>query len=362
MKNEKPATVSANGTARAVWFTAPRTAELREEPVTAPGEGEIVVGAITSLISAGSEMNVYRGEAATPQEVELPTRGGGFPFPIKFAYQVIGEVKEAGPNSGFSVGDKVFCYHPHQERFNIMSALPGSGNGSEPERSGLVFPVPSDLDPRRAAFANLFCVAFNTLLDVPIRIGDVAAVSGLGVIGTFAAHLARLTAGHLIVVDPLPQRRERARWIGADAIVHPDEAVRVINEFSDGRGADVYIEASGATSALQGAIDATGVEGTIGVLSYYGRREATLRLAPEFHLRRQRIVSSFVAMIGSGLQPRWTMQRRMREAMRRLSHIDTEVLTTHTVPFARAPEAYEMIDTRPADMLGILIDYGHRSI
>ena len=344
---------AADQTARAIWFTAPRTAELREEGVPSAGEGEVIVRGLTSLISAGTEMNVYRGDVATPQEVNLPTRGGGFPFPIKFAYQIVGEVEEAGPNSGYSVGDRVFCFHPHQERFNILAALPG---GVSPDLS-LVYDVPPDLDPRRAVFANLFSVAYNTLLDVPVRIGDVVAVSGLGVIGSFAGHLARATAGRLILVDPLQLRRDRAAWIGADAAVHPDDAVEAINELSEGRGADVYVEASGAVGALQGAINATGVEGTIGVLSYYGRREATLRLSPEFHLRRQRIVSCFVAMIGSGLQPRWTMKRRTHEAMRRLATIDTDVLITHTVSLDEAPGAYEMIDSRPQDTLGILIEY-----
>lgn len=353
MASEKssPPSQRTDRTARAVWFSAPRTVELREEPVSVPGEGEIVVRSIVSLISAGSEMNVYRGDAVTPQEVELPTRGGDFPFPIKFAYQIVGEVEEAGPNSGYSVGDLVFCFHPHQDRFKILAAMPPGIDLS------LVYPVPADLDPRRATFANLFSVAYNTLLDVPVRIGDVVAVSGLGVIGHFAAHLARPIAGRLILVDPLEERRKKAEWIGADAVVDPSGAVEAINALSDGRGADVYIEASGAPAALQGAIDATGVEGCIGVLSYYGRREATLRLAPEFHLRRQRIISSFVAMIGSGLQPRWTMLRRTEEAMRRLGTIDTEILISHTVSLDEAPGAYERIDTHPGETLGIIIDH-----
>lgn len=341
------------GTARAVWFTAPRTAELREEPVPAPGEGAVLVRSLTSLISSGTEMNVYRGEVATPQEVAIPTTGGDFPFPLKFGYQIVGEVEEAGPNSGYSVGDRVFCVHPHQDYFRITAALPG---GVEPALP-LVHKVPPDLDPRRAAFANLFGVAYNMLLDVPVRIGDVVAVSGLGLVGTFAGHLARLTAGRLILVDPLPQRRDRAAWIGADAVVHPADAMDAINELSEGRGADVYVEASGATSALQGAIDTTGAEGTIVVVSYYGRREVTLRLSPEFHFRRQRVISSQVATIGSGLQPRWTMKRRTDDVMRRLAAIDVDALNTHTVSLDQAPGAYQMIDTRPEDTLGVFIEY-----
>jgi threonine dehydrogenase-like Zn-dependent dehydrogenase len=225
------------------------------------------------------------------------------------------------------------------------------------EGASMVFPVPDGLPDERAAFANLFCVAYNAHLDVPVRVGDVVAVSGLGVIGTFAAHLARLTAGRLVLVDPLPERRARAAWLGADAVVAPEEAVEAIESLSDGRGADVYIEASGATSALQGAVDATGNEGTITVISYYGSRAATLRLSPEFHLRRQKIVSSMVGAIGSGLQPRWNASRRMRVAMERLRHIDVENLITHRIPFEDAASGYRAIDETPTETLGVLLEY-----
>jgi len=205
-------------TARAVWFTAPRTAELREHEVEDPGPGEILVRGITSLVSAGTEMNTYRGETAGPEIVDMPGVEGELPFPIKFAYQIVGRVEEAGPGAAHAVGETVFCYHPHQDLFTIAT---GVGGGDDiVSGASLVFPIPDGVGADQAAFGNLFCVAYNALLDVPIRIGDVAIVSGLGVIGNFAARLARLTAGRLILVDPLPERRARVASVGADAIVH----------------------------------------------------------------------------------------------------------------------------------------------
>jgi 2-desacetyl-2-hydroxyethyl bacteriochlorophyllide A dehydrogenase len=349
-----PTTSSTEG--HAVWFTAARQVELRSEPVPAPGDRGLVVRAVASLVSAGTEMNVYRGEVATADELALPTAAGTFPFPMKFAYQVVGNVVEAGPASGYAVGDRVFAYHPHQDVFQV-TARPGDGDDLMAGAT-MVFPVPASLPPDSAAFANLFCVAYNALLDVPVRIGDVAVVYGLGVIGSLAASLARLTAGRLVLVDPLPERRRRASWIGADAVTDPASASDVVRELSAGRGADVAIEASGATEALQGAIDATGAEGTIAVISYYGRRVASLRLSPEFHLRRQRIVSSMVGVVGSGLQPRWDARRRMEVAMERLADIDVQHLVTHRIPFEQAPMAYALIDTQPQDTLGVVLRYG----
>ena len=330
---------------RAVWFVAPQEVELRAERIGSPGPEEISVRAITSLVSSGTEMNVYHGTAGSADAVDLPTTGGTYPFPLKFGYQIVGEVEEAGDESGFSVGDRVFAYHPHQERFTIGG------------KSGFVFPVLGDASAEQAAFTNLFSVAYTALLDTPVRIGDVVVVSGLGVIGSFLAHLCREHAGKLILVDPMPHRRERAAWIGADAVVSPDDAAAAIDELSAGRGNDLWFEASGAPPALQSAIDNTGQEGTITVLSFYGNKPVTLQLGLQFHFRRQRIVSSQISSIGSGLQPRWDWVRRYDVAQTRLATFDVDRLVTHRVPFGSAPDAYRLIDQHADETLAVLLDY-----
>jgi 2-desacetyl-2-hydroxyethyl bacteriochlorophyllide A dehydrogenase len=330
--------------ARGLWFADARHAELRTECVRAPEAEEVLVRAVCSLVSAGTEMNVYRGAAASPLEVAVPTRKGDFPFPIQFGYQVVGRVELAGEESSFAEGELVFCQHPHQDRFVLSDEF--------------VYRVESSLSPRAAAFSNLCSVAVNCHLDVPVRLGDCCVVAGLGVIGTFAAQIARRTAGTLVLVDPLPTRRRFAEAVGADLVVSPEEAVDAVEEVSSGRGADVFIEASGAPAALQTAIACTGIEGTVAVISYYGNRPVELRLSPEFHLRRQRIVSSMVRLVGSGLQPRWDKRRRMATAMSFIAGIDVESMITHTVGFEDASRAYELIDTRPDETLAVLLDYG----
>ena len=349
-------TKSSESTGRALWFTGPRQAELIEEEVGEPGPGEVRVRSSTSLVSAGTELVQYRGEASSRLESDLPTSAGRYPFPIKFAYQIVGVVEAAGEGAEFEVGDRVFAYHPHQDVFNMHSGSVG-GAVLAPYGRRLLFGVPGSLDTDRAVFANLYSVALTCLLDVPVRIGDCVVVSGLGIVGTFCAQMARETAGLLVLVDPLPHRRERASWIGADAVIAPADVTETIEEHTAGRGADVYIEASGAPRALQAAIEGTGREGTIAVVSYYGNKPVTLTLAPEFHLRRLRIVSTQNASIGSGLQPRWDTERRMSVAMSRLERIDVSPLITHRFPFERAAEAYRLLDEHPDDALAVLLEY-----
>jgi 2-desacetyl-2-hydroxyethyl bacteriochlorophyllide A dehydrogenase len=344
-------------TGRALWFTGIRTAELIEEKVPPPGPGQVRIRAAASLVSAGTEMIQYRGQAGSRLESDLPTSAGLHPFPIKFAYQTVGHVEAVGAGAELELGDRVFAYHPHQEVFTMDAGRTGGGVLA-PGGRRLLFRVPDELDTDRAVFANLYSVALTCLLDAPIRIGDCVVVSGLGIVGTFCAEMARRTAGKLILIDPLASRRERAGWIGADVVVDPADAATAIEEHSSGRGADVYIEASGAPAALQAALQGTGREGTIAVVAYYGNKPITLTLAPEFHLRRLRIVSSQNASVGSGLQPRWDTERRMSVAMSRLEWIDVSQLITHRYSFEHAPDAYRLLDERPEDALGVILDYG----
>jgi threonine dehydrogenase-like Zn-dependent dehydrogenase len=330
---------------RGLWFTAARQAELLPEKIRKPTGTEVTVRAIASLVSAGTEMLVYRGELPAEDDLGLETCEGNFGFPVKYAYQVVGEVIESGPEARFQPGAIVFVRHPHQDYFTVRSD------------TWLFSPVPAGLAPERAVFVNLLEVALNCHLDIPVRFGDSVVVYGQGVVGSLVAQLARRMAGRVIVVDPIEVRRKAALGWGADAALAPADAAKTIAELTDGRGADIAIEATGAPSALQAAIRATGQEGTIAVLSFFGTRQVPLVLSPEFHYRRHRMISSQVSSLGSGLQPRWSRERRNATAFDLLRQGWLITPVSHTIPFGRAPEAYTILDKTPDEAMGIVLRY-----
>lgn len=345
MNGNAPLEQPRTRTARGLWFTAARQAELIEEPVKKPSGTEVTVRAIASLVSAGTEMLVYRGELPAEDDLGLETCAGNFGFPVKYAYQVVGEVIEAGPDARFRPGQKIFVRHPHQDLFTVRSD------------SWLVAPIPEGLPAERAVFVNLLEVALNCHLDVPVRFGDVAVIYGQGVVGSLVAQLARRMAGRVIVVDPIAGRREAALKWGADAALAPNDAPAVIATLSEGRGADISIEATGAPSALQAAIKAAGQEGTVVVLSFFGTRKVPLILSPQFHYGRLRLISSQVSSLGSGLQPRWSRERRNAAAFDLLLSDWLVTPVSHEIPFAQAPEAYKILDASPQDAMGIVLKY-----
>jgi threonine dehydrogenase-like Zn-dependent dehydrogenase len=333
----------------ALWFESIRTAVVREEEVAEPGQDEVTVRGITSLVSPGTELQVYRGEISPETDLGLETCRGSFAFPVKYAYQLVGEVVASGEGVPLQPGERVFARHPHQDLFTMRY------------NPDLIFALPEELDPEIATFSNLADVALNAILDCPIRIGDVVVSFGYGIVGAFCAQFAGLTAGQLIVVDPLPQRRALAIANGAHQAVAPEDAVEAVMEATNGRGADVAIEVSSSTQALQTAIEVTGQEGTILTVSYYGSRPVTLTLAPEFHFRRVRIVSSQVSSVGSGLQPRWDFPRRFDVVLSRLGELNVESMISHRFSLADAPEAYRLIDQSPGETFGVILQYGGSS-
>jgi len=334
--------------ARSLWFTAPGEAELHRETVPAPAEGEVRVRAAASAPSGGTEMLVYRGEVPGETALDLPTLEGSFGFPIKYGYALSGRVEETGPDvAGLAIGDPVFVHHPHQSRLTVPASY--------------AVPLPPGMDLSVGAFAANLETAVNIVHDSPLKLGETALVLGQGVVGLLVAQLLRMAgAGVVLTVDPLESRRRLALALGADGALEPGgDLVEQVLEATDGRGADVAVEASGAGEALQDAVESVAAEGTVVVASWYGGKPVTLALGGNFHRGRVTLRSSQVGMLNPALSPRWDHARRTRTVVELLEdpRLRLRALVSHRVPFERAPEAYELIESRPAGLAQVLLTY-----
>ena len=331
--------------ARAVWFAAPRTAELRRERVPPPGPGEVRVRSVVSAISHGTEILVYRGEVPEGTALDLPTFAGDFSFPIKHGYATVGRVLDSGAGH-LSPGDLLFVHHPHQEVFTVAADLPVRlTNGTDPTTG--VF------------FANLE-TALNVVHDTPLRLGETALVFGQGVVGLLITQLLkRAGASQVLIVDPIENRRKLALGVGADAAFEPGEDLRErILEATARRGADVAIEASSSGAALQAAVDAVAVEGAVVVASWYGTKPVTLSLGGHFHRGRVRVRSSQVGRINPELGARWDRDRRTAAVLDLLPRLRLKELISHRIPLEDAPRAYRLVDEDPGETVQVVLTHG----
>ena len=331
--------------ARALWFTGPRVAELREQVVPAPGPGEVRVEAIASAVSAGTELLVYRGEVPRDLPLDLLTLQGSYAFPIKYGYAVAGRVLDVGPEvEHLGVGDLLFIHHPHQEAFVVPATMPVR--------------LPDGLDPLLGVFFANLETALNIVHDTPLRLGETALVFGAGVVGLLVTRLLGLAgAGTVLVVDPIERRRKLALAAGADDAFGPERVSEHVMDATDGRGADVAVEASGTAAALRAAIGAVAAEGTVVVASWYGTKPVALDLGGHFHRGRVRLRSSQVGRLNPELEPRWDRDRRSETVLGLLERLDLEALVSHRVPFDRALDAYPLLEERPEEVVQIVFTY-----
>ncbi|HEY9522664.1 MAG TPA: zinc-binding dehydrogenase, partial [Thermopolyspora sp.] len=66
-----------------------------------------------------------------------------------------------------------------------------------------------------------------------------------------------------VVVEPSPERRGAASKLGAAYTVDPEEADELLREITDGRGADVVVEASGRPVVMANALELVSFHGRI---------------------------------------------------------------------------------------------------
>jgi S-(hydroxymethyl)glutathione dehydrogenase/alcohol dehydrogenase len=92
-----------------------------------------------------------------------------------------------------------------------------------------------------------------------LRWGAVAMVIGCGAVGLSAVQGCRLAgASSIIAVDPNPARRQLARALGATHAcgAEPAEAIELARSLTNGRGADVVIEAAGRPESFRLSVEA----------------------------------------------------------------------------------------------------------
>jgi S-(hydroxymethyl)glutathione dehydrogenase/alcohol dehydrogenase len=87
--------------------------------------------------------------------------------------------------------------------------------------------------------------------------GDIAMVIGCGAVGLSAIQGCVLAGcGEIIAVEPNPARRQLALALGATRASGPDDAVEMVRSLTDGRGADVVIEAAGVNASFRLSVEA----------------------------------------------------------------------------------------------------------
>ncbi|MBS8262388.1 dehydrogenase [Roseibium polysiphoniae] len=326
-------TEKRNSMARALWYSAKETCEIRDQDLPQLATEQLRVRTINSAVSRGTEGLVFRGNVPESEwkRMRAPHQDGEFPFPVKYGYACVGQV-ETGPHH--HIGEFVFGLFPHQTHFNAslneMHILPDG--------------VPAE----RAVLAANMETALNALWDGLPSPGDHICVVGGGVVGLLTAYLAaRIPATKVTLVDVNDARAVLAETLGFD--------------FAKPEGApadqDLVFHTSAQAAGLETALKAAGDGATVVEMSWYGATSVSVPLGADFHARRLSLKSSQVGTIPVARQVRWNYRRRLGVALSLLRDPALDLLISHRIPFEEAPHRLPEILTGQLDALAPVLVY-----
>jgi threonine dehydrogenase-like Zn-dependent dehydrogenase len=300
--------------ARAFWLREPGRGEIRPVRLAEPGPDDVLVRALCSAVSRGTETLVFRGGVPASQYATMraPFQEGDFPAPVKYGYLNVGAV-ERGPAE--LRGRTVFCLYPHQTAYVVPAAA--------------VTVVPDDVPPVRAVLAGTVETVVNALWDAGPLLGDRITVVGGGMVGCCVARLlSRFPAVEVTLVDVDAGRADVAAALGVEFALPAHAA----------GGRDLVVHASATSAGLQRSLELLAPEGTVIDLSWYGDTEVRLSLGGAFHSGRLGIRASQVGTISPARGGRRTTADRLALALELLRDPAFDVLLTGQSRFGDLPD------------------------
>jgi 2-desacetyl-2-hydroxyethyl bacteriochlorophyllide A dehydrogenase len=315
-----------------------------------------------SGISAGTELTAFLGTNPFLHrrwDAQRRLFGAGdasltYPL-VGWGYEQVGEVVElAADVTSVSVGDRAWGIWGHRSD-GILSAQMAAAQT-----------IPASADVRVGVFARVGAVSLNAVIEADIHPGETVAVFGQGVIGLLTTQLARVNGADVVAVDRTAERLEVAKRLGAERVVRsPEEdAAGIVRDLTDGRGADVCIELSGAYPALHEAIRTACYGGRVVAAGFYQGDATGLRLGEEFHHNRVELVGSQISGVPARYAHRWTSDRLHREFMQLAvdGRVDPVALISHTLPAAQVQRAFEAIAAGDPSTLQVLLDFTEETL
>ena len=260
---------------KSVLVTGLGTTAVVEVPKPEVGPADVLIAMRACGICGSDSFYIARGG--------IPPREGATPL----GHEPAGEVVEVGSDvEGIAIGDHVVV-NPIASR----KAMIGSGGPGGALSEFLLIPdavlgtslaiVPDHIPFAVAALNEPMAVARHAVNRTSPKAGDKVVIFGAGPIGLGAAiSFKRSGVAHVVVVDVIPSRLEKALAIGADAVINSaeEDVVARLTELhgvgstamgAPRAGTDIYLDAAGVSVVIDTAIAAAKQNATIGIVAVH---------------------------------------------------------------------------------------------
>ena len=356
-----------------------------------------IIVRVTSTAICGSDLHIYDGFVPQARDLVL-------------GHEFMGVVEEAGPDvRSLKKGDRVvvpftiacgqcfFCqqgFHANCEHTNPdhygprgdllkekgggmfgYTDLYGGYNGGQaefvrvPRANAGPKLIPEGLDDEQVLFlTDIFPTGWSAVKWGKVKQGDYVVIFGSGPVGLMAQKAAWLHgAERVIAVDPLDYRLEKARTVNkVDTInANDDDLIEKIYEMTDGRGADVAIDAvgmeanrnflekakavinmeKGTSKVIELCTEAVRRSGTISVVGVYA--------SPYDNFPIHRIFDKGLIMQFGQAQVHMYIDQCFE--LVRTGKVTLDDIITHRLPLSKASEAYDMFKEKTDNCVKVVL-------
>ncbi|MBI1393456.1 MAG: zinc-binding dehydrogenase [Alphaproteobacteria bacterium] len=308
-----------------------------------------------------AEFSEFSVKLKEPQPDGLPASETG-QIGWNIGYSACGEVIAVGAGvTGFQVGDIVACG--------------GAGQANHAEfisvKRNLCVKVPAGVSPHLASTTTVGAIAMQGVRRADLRLGEVACVVGLGLIGLITVQILKASGCVVIGLDLDEERVARAKALGADAAVtDADEAARLTLHLGSGFGADAtIITAAAKTDAIiNNAMKTTRRRGKVVIVGDIGmsieradfyKKEIDVLMSTSYGPGRYDATYEIEGRDYPYAYVRWTQNRNMAAYLDLIAQgkIDIEALIDEVVPVEDAPKAYDALARARKPPLGVILAY-----
>ncbi len=260
---------------RAACYVGDRTLTVVDAEPQPPGEGEVAVDVAYTGI-CGTDLHILHG-----------AMDGRVTRPAVLGHEMAGTVSAIGDEvADWVVGDRVTviplgscgecpaCRAGHGHICHKLNFLgidsPGSMQTTWTVPAEVLIALPADLTLERAALAEPTAVAVHDVSRADVREGERALVVGGGPIGMLVACTARARGAEVVVVELSAPRLALAQRLGFQTLDPAAmDAQQFVTDWTNGAGADVAFEVSGAVAGIETAIQSLAVRGRLVVVAIH---------------------------------------------------------------------------------------------
>jgi len=352
---------SIPATMQALVYRGINDVRLETVPIPKISKGELLVRIHTCGICGTDLKKIATGSHSAPRI---------------FGHEIAGRIAAVGQGvRNWKPGDRVMvfhhipcrqCYYCRHKTFAQCETYKkvGCTAGFEPSGGGFAeyirvmdwiaeqgtVRIPDGVSYEQASFVEPVNTCLKGIENLNLQPGETVFVIGQGPIGIILGSLAKRAGATVVTTDLYPQRLTIAKELGLDIGINAsrEDAVKVVRQITEGRGADAAILAVGGNKLIRTAMDAVRPGGRVLLFAQTARGDATIDPAAVC-VDEKTLLGSYSASVDLQEESvRFVMGQEM----------NLERLISHRYPLTESVKAVNLAANPQSDSMKIAIQPG----